>query len=101
MNLSKIYVGNLSYNTTEDELRDFFAQYGNIEDLKLISDYQTGRSKGFGFITFASDQEGEAALAANGEEIDGRKLSVKTARDKERQGGGARSGGGRDGRDRY
>lgn len=102
MNKSKIYVGNISYETTEDNLRDFFAQYGNIEDIKLISDYQTGRSKGFGFVTFSTDDEGEAALAANGAELDNRKLNVNTARDNNRSGGGrggdsrgGRSGGGR------
>ena len=57
MNQAKIYVGNLSYNTTEDELRDFFAQYGSIDDIKLISDHQTGRSKGFGFITMTDREE--------------------------------------------
>jgi RNA recognition motif-containing protein len=89
MNQSKIYVGNLSYNTGEDELRDYFAQYGEIVDLKLISDYQTGRSKGFGFITFASDEEGEKALEANGVELDGRKLNVNTAKDNNRRSGGS------------
>ncbi len=84
MNQSKIYVGNLSYNTSEEELRDFFSQYGNIEDLKIINDYQTGRSKGFGFITFSSDEEGEKALAANGVELDGRKLNVNTAKESNR-----------------
>ncbi|MCP4473981.1 MAG: RNA-binding protein [Gammaproteobacteria bacterium] len=86
MNQSKIYVGNLSYNTSEEALRDFFSQYGNIEEIKLISDYQTGRSKGFGFITFSSDQEGEKALASNGLEFDGRKLNVNTAKESNRGG---------------
>jgi|SaaInl4_135m_RNA_FD_contig_21_169665_length_432_multi_6_in_0_out_0_1 cold-inducible RNA-binding protein len=94
MNQAKVYVGNLSYNTTEDELRDYFAQYGNIDDVKLISDYQTGRSKGFAFVTFASDQEGESALAANGVEFKGRKLNVNTAKDNNRRGGGEKRGGG-------
>lgn len=100
MNKAKIYVGNISYDTTEDNLRDFFEQYGNITDIKLISDYQTGRSKGFGFVTFSSDNEGEAALAGNGAELDGRKLNVNTARDNDRSdrsgGRGGRSGGNRD-----
>lgn len=91
MNQAKIYVGNLSYNTTEDQLRDFFGQYGNIDDCKLISDFQTGRSKGFGFITYASDEEGQKALEANGIDLDGRKLKVNTA--KESTGGGRRGGG--------
>jgi RNA recognition motif-containing protein len=89
MSQSKIYVGNLSYNTTEDELRDYFAQYGHIEDIKLIIDFNTGRSKGFGFITFGSDQDCENALAANGVELSGRKLKVNIARDDNRTGGGA------------
>ena len=93
MNQAKIYVGNLSYGTSEGELRDYFSQYGDIKDIKLISDFQTGRSKGFGFITFSSDEEGKNALEANGQELDGRKLNVNTAKDDARRGGG---GGGRD-----
>ncbi len=85
MNKSKIYVGNLSYDTTEDGLRDFFGQYGNISEIRLISDFQTGRSKGFGFITFSSDEEGESALSAHDVELDGRKLRVNTAQDKPRR----------------
>ena len=85
MNKSKIYVGNLSYDTTEDGLRDFFGQYGNISEIRLISDFQTGRSKGFGFITFSSDAEGENALSAHDVELDGRKLRVNTAQDKPRR----------------
>lgn len=98
MSQSKIYVGNLSYNTTEDELRDYFAQYGNIEDIKLIIDFNTGRSKGFGFITYGSNQDSENALSANGVELSGRKLKVNIARDDNRTGGGAgRSFGGPNG----
>jgi cold-inducible RNA-binding protein len=99
MNKSKIYVGNLSYDTTEDNLRDYFAQYGNIEHAKLIVDFNTNRSKGFAFITFASDEEGEAALAANGTELDGRSLNVNTAKDNNTRGGGSRGGFGGGGRD--
>lgn len=99
MSQSKVYVGNLSYSTSEDELRDYFAQYGNIEDIKLIIDFNTGRSKGFGFITFASDQDCENALAANGVEMGGRKLKVNIARDDNRRSaGGAGGAGGRGGR---
>lgn len=98
MSQSKIYVGNLSYNTTEDELRDFFSQYGAIEDVKLIIDFNTGRSKGFGFITYASDQHCESALAANGADLSGRKLKVNIAReDNRRAGGGAPGNGGNGG----
>lgn len=88
----KIYVGNLSYNTSEDELRNFFNQYGNIDDIKVIKDFETGRSKGFGFITYSTPDEANAALSANGEEVDGRKLRVNIAQDNNR--GGRRGGGG-------
>lgn len=107
MNQAKIYVGNLSYNTTEDQLRDFFAQYGTIEDIKLISDFQTGRSKGFGFVTYGSDEDGQKALAANGADLDGRKLKVNTAKENTTRrsggsnGGGYRHAGGGNGGDRY
>ncbi len=98
MNEAKIYVGNLSYNTTEDQLRDFFTQYGSIEEVKLISDFQTGRSKGFGFITYTSDEGGKNALAANGADLDGRNLKVNTAKESTRSSGGgsrrAAAGGG-------
>lgn len=85
MNQAKVYVGNLSYQVTEDGLRDFFSQYGTIEHLKLIKDHDTGRSKGFAFITFASDDEGVRALEANGVDLDGRKLKVNTAQEKQRR----------------
>lgn len=88
MSEAKIYVGNLPYNTSDDELREFFSQYGSIDDIKLISDFQTGRSKGFGFITFSSDDEGKNALNANDTEFQGRKLRVNTAKENTRRGGG-------------
>ena len=93
MSQAKIYVGNLPYNTTEDELRDYFSQYGTIEDIKLIIDFNTGRSKGFGFITQSSGKECENAVAANGVEMSGRKLRVNIARDDNRRSGGGGSGG--------
>lgn len=88
----KIYVGNLSYSTSEDALRDFFNQYGNIDDIKVIKDFETGRSKGFGFITYSTPDEANSALSANGQEIDGRKLRVNIAQDSNR--GGRKGGGG-------
>ena len=102
MNQAKIYVGNLSYNTTEDQLRDFFAQYGSIDDCKLISDFQTGRSKGFGFVEFASDEDAQKAIDMwNGKDFGGRSLTVNEARPMEerprrdfRGGGGGDWGGG-------
>src|SRR3990167_9605198 len=99
MSQSKIYVGNLSYNTTEDELRDYFSQFGNIDDIKLIIDFNTGRSKGFGFVTYGSNQECETAVEkSNGVELSGRKLKVNIARDDNRAGGGARGPGAPGGR---
>ena len=94
MNQNKVYVGNLSYSTTGDDLNAFFSQYGEITELKLISDYE-GRSKGFGFVTFATQEAAQASLAANDTELQGRKIKVNIARDKEtdRRGGGGGGGG--------
>lgn len=99
MSQSKVYVGNLPYTTTEDELRSFFSQYGGIEEVKLIVDFGTGRSKGFGFVTFANAEACEKAVqGANNQEMNGRKLKVNVARDNPRREGGG-GGGGRGGRD--
>lgn len=95
MDQSKIYVGNLSYQTSEDDLRDFFGKFGSIEHLTIIMDRETGRSKGFGFITYSSSQEANAALEVNGQDLDGRTLKVNIARDN-RDGGGSRGGFGGD-----
>lgn len=96
----KLYVGNLSYNTGEDELRELFAPYGQPDSVKVITDRDTGRSKGFGFVEFSNDQEAKAAMSAlNGKEVGGRSLTVNEARPRE-EGGGNRGGGG-GGRGRY
>lgn len=85
----KLYVGNLSYSTTEDELRDAFAAYGNPDSVKIIMDRDSGRSKGFGFVEFADDQAAKAAMSAlNGKEFGGRSLTVNEARPREEGGGG-------------
>ena len=92
---NKIYVGNLSYHADEDAVREQFSKYGEITDFKIIMDRHTGRSKGFGFITFAEEgQAQEAAENLNGQEMDGRPLRVNIARDDDRGGnrGGNRSG---------
>jgi len=82
----KLYVGNLSYNTTEDSLRNIFAGYGNVASAKIIFDRETGNSKGFGFIEMSSDDEASAAIAGtNGTELDGRQLRVNEAMDKPRR----------------
>ena len=94
----KIYVGNLSYNTTESELESLFGAHGSVQSAQIISDKMTGRSKGFGFVEMASDAEAQAAIAAlNGQEVDGRTLTVNEAKPKEdrpRGGGGGGYGGG-------
>jgi|UniRef100_A0A7C3E0Y6 RNA recognition motif-containing protein len=82
----KLYVGNLSYNTFEDSLRNLFSSYGNVESVKIITDRDTGYSKGFGFVEMSSDAEAQAAIAAtNGFEFDGRRLKVNEAMDKPRR----------------
>ncbi len=92
----KLFVGSLSWNTSDDGLHQAFAQYGEVTEAKVITDRMTGRSRGFGFVTFADDAAADAAVAAlNGSELDGRTIRVDVARER-REGGG---GGGRD-RDR-
>jgi RNA recognition motif-containing protein len=94
----KLYVGNLPYNTTEDDLRNLFSQYGSIDSVAVITDRETGRSKGFGFVEFGNDAEARSAIQAlSGQEYGGRALTVNEARPKTGGGGG----GGRPGRDRY
>ena len=89
----KLYVGNLSYNTTEDGLRNIFSAFGNVASAKIIFDRETGNSKGFGFIEMSSDEEASAAITGvNGRELDGRQLRVNEAMDKPRR--DSRGGGG-------
>jgi cold-inducible RNA-binding protein len=99
--LKNIFVGNLSFNTGEDELRQLFEQYGQVDRVSIMTDRDTGRSRGFGFVEMANAEEGDKAIAAlNGTQVGGRTLNVNEARPKaERAGGGAGGGGGR-GRDR-
>jgi len=92
--MMKLYVGNLSYNTGENDLREMFAAYGAVESVAVITDRDTGRSKGFGFVEFANDAEGQAAIAGlNGKEVSGRALTVSLARPKSEGGGGGGRGG--------
>ena len=82
----KLYVGNLSYNTYEDSLRNLFSSFGNVESVKIITDRDSGSSKGFGFVEMSSDAEAAAAIAGtNGHELDGRQLRVNEAMDKPRR----------------
>src|SRR4051794_33484072 len=97
---SKLYVGNLSYNTSGSDLEQLFAQHGTVSSAEVIQDRDTGRSKGFGFVQMGSDAEAQAAIAAlNGQEHDGRALTVNEAKSREERprGGGGGGGGGRGG----
>ena len=93
---SKLYVGNLSYNTTSSDLEQMCAAHGTVSSAEVIQDRETGRSKGFGFVQMGSDQEAQAAIAAlNGQEVDGRALTVNEAKPREdRPRGGGGGGGG-------
>jgi RNA recognition motif-containing protein len=83
---TKLYVGNLSYNTYEDSLRNHFQSWGTVVSAKIITDRDSGNSKGFGFVEMGSDAEAQAAIAgANGRELDGRQLRVNEAMDKPRR----------------
>jgi RNA recognition motif-containing protein len=95
---TKLYVGNLSFRTTQEELRDLFAQAGTVESASVIEDRETGRSRGFGFVEMATQEEALAAIEQfNGKEINGRNLTVNEARPRTERGGGGGGGGGRGG----
>ncbi|MBI2601276.1 RNA-binding protein [Candidatus Daviesbacteria bacterium] len=79
----KLFIGNLSWNTTDDSLKSFFAQAGNVVSANVITDRQTGRSRGFGFVEMSSDEEADKAKELNGQSLDGREISVNEARPRE------------------
>lgn len=90
---NKLYVGGISYSTTDDGLRAAFAQAGNVQSASIIIDRMSGRSKGFGFVEMATPEEAQAAISMwDGKELDGRKLTVNVARPREER---PRMGGGR------
>lgn len=96
---TKLYVGNLSFKTTSDDLRDHFAQAGAVESASVIEDRETGRSRGFGFVEMATPEDAQAAIEQfNGKDLNGRNLTVNEARPKTDRGGGGGGGygGGRD-----
>ncbi len=94
--MKKIFVGNLSFSTTEAELRQWFEPHGSVESATVVTDRDTGRSRGFAFVEMPNDSEAEAAITAlNGSDAGGRALTVNEARPKAERGGGSR-GGGRD-----
>jgi len=94
--VKNIFVGNLSFNTSEDELRQLFEPFGQVDRVSILTDRETGRSRGFGFVEMANSEEGDKAIAGlNGSQFGGRTINVNEARPKaERAGGGG--GGGRD-----
>ena len=96
----KLYVGNLAFQTSSEELQSLFAQAGTVESVSLIEDRETGRSRGFGFVEMSTKEEGAAAIEQfNGKELGGRALNVNEAKPREDRGGGG--GGGRNGGSRY
>jgi RNA recognition motif-containing protein len=99
----KLYVGNLSYDTTDGMLEQLFAEFGTVQSAQVIMDRDTGRSKGFGFVEMGSDQEALAAIAAlSGKQVGGRSLTVNEAKPREDRGGSGRGyGGGGGGRGGY
>ena len=98
--MKNIFVGNLDFNTSEDDLRKLFEVHGQVDRISIMTDRDTGRSRGFGFVEMANAEEGDKAIAAlNGTQVGGRKLNVNEARPKtERSGGGDRDRGGKGGR---
>ena len=90
----RIYVGNLAYSTTEDTLSAEFGAHGTVDEVAVVTDRETGRPRGFAFVTMSSSEEGQAAIeAVNGREIDGRTVVVNEARPKSGGGGGGGGGG--------
>ena len=102
---TKLYVGNLSFNTSNEDLQELFGQAGTVETVNIVEDRDTGRSRGFGFIEMSSKEEAQAAIEQlNGKEVDGRSLTVNEARPREERsggGGGGNRGGGGGGRGGY
>ena len=104
---NKLFVGNLSFDTTENDLQDAFAAHGTVTETNLMMDRTTGRPRGFGFVTMSSPEEAQKAIAAlNGSQLGGRALTVNVAKPREERpaGGGGRreyGGGGGGGRGRY
>ncbi len=101
---NKLFVGNLSFNTTENDLNDAFAAFGSVTEANLMMDRTTNQSRGFGFVTMSSDEEAQKAIdGLNGKDLNGRTLTVNIARPREERAGGG--GGGRrqygGGRNRY
>jgi RNA recognition motif-containing protein len=97
--VTKLYVGNLPFSATEDSVRALFSKHGTVEKVSLITDRETGRPRGFGFVEMSNADASRAMQALNGADFDGRPLKVNEAQDRERSGGGG--GGHRGGPRRY
>ena len=96
--MTKIYVGNLPFSTTDDRLREVFEQYGEVASASVVMDRDTGRSRGFGFVEMTNADEATNAInSVNGQSIDGRNVTVNEARPREQRSGGGFGGGGRRG----
>jgi len=93
--VTKLYVGNLPFTAAEDAVRALFSQHGTVEKVSLITDRDTGRPRGFGFVEMSNADASRAMQALNGADFDGRALKVNEAQDRERSGGGNRNGGSR------
>jgi len=84
----KVYIGNMSFDTTEDKLRELFAAHGEVTEVTVVTDRYTGRPRGFAFVEMATDEAAAAAIAAlNGQDVDGRQLNVAEARPRKPRGG--------------
>jgi cold-inducible RNA-binding protein len=92
MQQNKLYIGNLPYSVDEAQLRALFSSYGEISEVNMIMDRETGRPKGFAFVTFATQQGAEKALEQNGRDVSGRPLKVNMAMERDSRGGGDRGG---------
>jgi RNA recognition motif-containing protein len=88
--MTKLYVGNLPFTATEDAVRALFAPHGTVEKLSLISDRETGRARGFGFVEMSSADASRAMQALNGKDFDGRALKINEAQERDRSGGNSR-----------
>jgi RNA recognition motif-containing protein len=104
--MKNIFVGNLSFNTTEQDIRSLFETHGSVDRVNVVTDRDSGQAKGFGFVEMTNDSEGDKAIAAlNGQELGGRALTINEARPKAEGAAGGRgrgySGGGGNGRGRY
>ncbi|MCH9674125.1 MAG: RNA-binding protein [Gammaproteobacteria bacterium] len=83
MNQKKLFVGNLPFSSTEDDIREAFAGFGDLEEVRLITDRESGRSRGFAFVTFASASDAESALSLDGQALGGRRVAVNFAKERE------------------